>query len=214
VAHKPDVDALAVVVYQAFSLIPRRAKKLQTSGELTLPERVPLARLDGGGPASSAELSRVEQISPQAMRVTLGSLEARGLVQRELDPAAGRRQVTRSWCPRPAIRSGTRRGVQYRGVAHPGAGSAADRTAGCAFLMGGAQARRDVEPSGCIRGLFGIRSCSCCAPPPISVTRAFSAKQTVTPPRVRSPLHTGPPGSSFPLAQRLGDRGRSGDDPG
>jgi DNA-binding MarR family transcriptional regulator len=90
---KPDVDALATVVYQAFSLISRRAKQLQAVGEITLPERVALARLDRGGPASAAELARVEQISPQAMRVTLGSLESRGLVQREPDPADGRRQV-------------------------------------------------------------------------------------------------------------------------
>ncbi|WP_319446459.1 MULTISPECIES: MarR family winged helix-turn-helix transcriptional regulator [unclassified Mycobacterium] len=90
---EPDIDALAAVVYQAFSLISRRAKQMQTSGELTLPERVALARLDRGGPSSAADMSRVEQISPQAMRVTLGSLESQGLVQRELDPTDGRRQV-------------------------------------------------------------------------------------------------------------------------
>jgi DNA-binding MarR family transcriptional regulator len=90
---EPDIDALAAVVYQAVSLICRRAKQLQPVGEITLPERVALARLDRGGPVSAADLARVEQISPQAMRVTLGSLESRGLVQREHDPADGRRQV-------------------------------------------------------------------------------------------------------------------------
>lgn len=90
---EPNVDALAAVIYQAVSLISRRAKHLQAAGELTLPERVALARLDRGGPASAAELSRVEQISPQAMRVTLASLESQGLVRRESDPNDGRRQV-------------------------------------------------------------------------------------------------------------------------
>ncbi|BBX87210.1 hypothetical protein MAUB_50830 [Mycolicibacterium aubagnense] len=51
------------------------------------------SRLDRGGPASAAELARVEQISPQAMRVTLGDLESRGLVQRQPDPNDGRRVV-------------------------------------------------------------------------------------------------------------------------
>jgi DNA-binding MarR family transcriptional regulator len=87
---KPDIDAVAAVVYQAFSLISRRAKQLQTSGELTLPERVALARLDRGGPSSAADMPRVEQISPQAMRVRFGSFESRGLMQRELDPEDGR----------------------------------------------------------------------------------------------------------------------------
>lgn len=90
---EPSVDALAAVIYQAVSLISRRAKHLQAAGELTLPERVALARLDRGGPASAAELSRVEQISPQAMRVTLASLESQGLVRRASDPNDGRRQV-------------------------------------------------------------------------------------------------------------------------
>lgn len=89
----PSIDALAATVYQAFSLIARRGKQMQATGELTLPERVALARLDRGGPASAAELARVEQISPQAMRVTLASLESRGLVRRTDDPADGRRQV-------------------------------------------------------------------------------------------------------------------------
>ncbi|MGV0585665.1 MarR family transcriptional regulator [Mycobacteroides chelonae] len=35
----------------------------------------------------------MEQISPQAMRVTLGALESQGLVQRQPDPHDGRRIV-------------------------------------------------------------------------------------------------------------------------
>jgi DNA-binding MarR family transcriptional regulator len=38
-------------------------------------------------------LARIEQISPQAMGVTLGTLESRGLVQRRSDPDDGRRMV-------------------------------------------------------------------------------------------------------------------------
>lgn len=88
-----DVDKLAAVFYQANSLFSRRAKQLQLPGELTMPERVVLAKLDRGGPSSAAQLARMQQISPQAMRVTLGSLESQGLVQRATDPEDGRRQV-------------------------------------------------------------------------------------------------------------------------
>ncbi|HWF41783.1 MAG TPA: MarR family transcriptional regulator, partial [Acidothermaceae bacterium] len=46
---------------------------------------------DRNGPATSSELARVEQISPQSMGATLGALEARGFVERQADPADGRR---------------------------------------------------------------------------------------------------------------------------
>jgi DNA-binding MarR family transcriptional regulator len=93
VMDEPDVDKLAAVLYQANSLFSRRAKQLQAPDELTLPERVALAKLDRGGPSTAAELARILQISPQAMRVTLGSLESHGLVRRKPDPADGRQQV-------------------------------------------------------------------------------------------------------------------------
>ncbi len=92
-APSADLDELGTVLYSAIALIARRVKQLQTPGELTVPERVALARLDRGGPASAAELARIEQISPQAMGVTLGTLESRGLVQRQSDPNDGRRVV-------------------------------------------------------------------------------------------------------------------------
>jgi DNA-binding MarR family transcriptional regulator len=90
---KPDVDGLAAALYRGTALIVRRIKQLQAPDELTLPERTALARLDRGGPCSPAELARVEQISPQAMGVTLGSLESRALVHRQPDPQDGRRLV-------------------------------------------------------------------------------------------------------------------------
>jgi DNA-binding MarR family transcriptional regulator len=66
---------------------------VQAEGELTLPETSALARLDRGGPTTSAALARLEQISPQSMGATLGALEARGLVERRPDPGDGRRVV-------------------------------------------------------------------------------------------------------------------------
>ena len=54
-------------------------------------ERAAMSRLSHVGPATSAELARAEQISPQSMGVTLGALEARGLIRRDRDPQDGRR---------------------------------------------------------------------------------------------------------------------------
>ncbi|MEZ0367220.1 MarR family winged helix-turn-helix transcriptional regulator [Mycobacterium sp. pUA109] len=92
-AEEPDIDALAAALYQGVALVLRRTKRLQAADEVTLPERAALARLDRGGPATAADLARIEQISPQAVRVTLAALESRGLVRREDDPDDGRRQV-------------------------------------------------------------------------------------------------------------------------
>jgi len=74
-------------------LLVRRVRQAKSDGDLTLPESSALARLDRGGPTTSAALAKVEQISPQSMGTTLGGLERRGLVERRPDPEDGRRIV-------------------------------------------------------------------------------------------------------------------------
>ncbi|WP_078281244.1 MarR family winged helix-turn-helix transcriptional regulator [Mycobacteroides franklinii] len=86
-------DTLAAELFGGFVTIARRVRQLQTPGELTLPERASLARLEQGGPTTAAALARAEQVTPQAMGTTLSALESRGLVQRRPDPADGRRVV-------------------------------------------------------------------------------------------------------------------------
>src|SRR5215468_3228589 len=88
-----DIDRLAGELRMSLGLLLRRLRQAPAAGELTLPETAALARLDRGGPATSADLARAEQISPQSMGVTLSGLEARGLVARAADPADGRRAV-------------------------------------------------------------------------------------------------------------------------
>ncbi|MFC0435692.1 MarR family winged helix-turn-helix transcriptional regulator [Kutzneria buriramensis] len=88
-----DVDELAAALQDGIGLLARRLRQAPTPGELTLPERSALSRLDRGGPATSAELARAEQITPQAMATTLGGLEQRGLVRRHNDPHDGRRII-------------------------------------------------------------------------------------------------------------------------
>jgi DNA-binding MarR family transcriptional regulator len=74
-------------------LLLRRLRQVREAGGLSVPETSALARLDRNGPATSSELARVEQISPQSMGATLSALEARGLITRDPDARDGRRVV-------------------------------------------------------------------------------------------------------------------------
>jgi DNA-binding MarR family transcriptional regulator len=87
----PDVvaDALA----HSVSLLFRRLRQPLAKGELTLPERSALAKLERNGPTTAAALAKLEQISPQSMGATLSALESRGLVARAKDPWDGRRVI-------------------------------------------------------------------------------------------------------------------------
>lgn len=86
-------DRVARAVFVSLGLVRRRLRASGSPGELTFPEVAALARLERNGPATSAELARFEQISPQSMGATLAGLEERGLVCRGTDPADGRRVV-------------------------------------------------------------------------------------------------------------------------
>src|SRR5579875_3349767 len=92
-AKDPDVVAVAGALQMSVSLLRARLRAKPLEGDLTFPEMSALARLDRGGPATAADLARLEQISPQSMGSTLTGLEARGLIDRENDPADGRRIV-------------------------------------------------------------------------------------------------------------------------
>ena len=89
----PDPGELAATLRLSIGLLLRRLRQVPTADELTLSESAALARLDRGGPATSAELARAEQISPQSMGATLGALETRGLIVRSPDPEDGRRMI-------------------------------------------------------------------------------------------------------------------------
>src|ERR1700759_971457 len=85
-----DVGDVAVELRESVSLLLRRMRQTSPGG-LKLPENAALARLNRCGPTTSSALAKLEQISPQSMGATLAGLEARGLVARHADPAAGRR---------------------------------------------------------------------------------------------------------------------------
>ncbi|HWG63728.1 MAG TPA: MarR family transcriptional regulator [Streptosporangiaceae bacterium] len=91
--EKLDPDDVAAALYLSIGLFRRRLRQAPLPGELTLPEMSALSRLERAGSATPGELAKEEQISPQAMGTTLGSLEERGFIQRRSDPADGRRVV-------------------------------------------------------------------------------------------------------------------------
>ena len=62
----PDADEVAAALHVSIGLLRWRLRQVQAAGELTLPERSALARLDRGGPATPSALARLEQISPQS----------------------------------------------------------------------------------------------------------------------------------------------------
>jgi DNA-binding MarR family transcriptional regulator len=89
----PDVGQVAAALRVSIGLLLRRLRQVHVDGELSLPESSALVRLDRGGPTTSGELAKLEQISPQSMGATLATLEARALVERRPDPRDGRRVV-------------------------------------------------------------------------------------------------------------------------
>ena len=88
-----DDYEVAAALRVAIGMLVRKMRQARLPGELTLPETWALSRLDRNGPATSSDLARQDRISPQSMGATLAVLEQRGLVERQRDPADGRRVV-------------------------------------------------------------------------------------------------------------------------
>jgi DNA-binding MarR family transcriptional regulator len=86
-----DVHSVASALTVSIGLFVRRLRQSSVQDDLSLPEISALSRLDRAGPATTSDLARVDQITPQAMGATLALLEERGLVQRRRDPRDGRR---------------------------------------------------------------------------------------------------------------------------
>ncbi|MFE9854263.1 MarR family winged helix-turn-helix transcriptional regulator [Streptomyces sp. NPDC005780] len=84
------------VAQQLASVVGRLLRRLRSSSSeslLTPTQRSVLARLEDGGPATTADLARAEFVRPQSMRLTLGALDDQGLIERAPDPADGRKSV-------------------------------------------------------------------------------------------------------------------------
>ena len=83
--------AVADVLQVSIGVFTRQLRQAPVDGGLTFSELLALSRLERVGSATTSDLARAEQITPQAMGSTLAALEERGLVERHADPADGRR---------------------------------------------------------------------------------------------------------------------------
>ncbi len=74
----------------AIGLLMRRVRAAAASHELSWTEAAVLARLARDGPATTADLARVESMKPQSMGTTIAALEEMGMVERKPHPTDGR----------------------------------------------------------------------------------------------------------------------------
>lgn len=89
----PSAEQVANDLAGVVGRLLRRLRSSSSESLLTPTQRSVLARLEDGGPATTAALARAEFVRPQSMRLTLGALEEQGLVERAPDPDDGRKSV-------------------------------------------------------------------------------------------------------------------------
>ncbi|MFD5040541.1 MarR family winged helix-turn-helix transcriptional regulator [Streptomyces sp. NPDC058377] len=89
----PTAERVAADLSGVVGRLLRRLRSSSADSLLTPSQRSVLARLEDGGPATTASLARAELVRPQSMRLTLGALESQGFVTRAPDPADGRKSV-------------------------------------------------------------------------------------------------------------------------
>ena len=88
-----DTEELAAELRLVVGRIARRIRQAHPVGNVALSELSVLSRLDREGPDSPGSLAESERVRPQAMAVTLATLEQRGLVSRRQHADDGRRAV-------------------------------------------------------------------------------------------------------------------------
>ncbi|ADW68147.1 MarR family winged helix-turn-helix transcriptional regulator [Granulicella tundricola] len=75
---------------QSIGLLVRRSRAAAASHELSWTEARVLNRLAKDGPATTADLARVEGMRPQSMRPIIATLEQGGMIARQPHPTDGR----------------------------------------------------------------------------------------------------------------------------
>ncbi|MFJ8748361.1 MarR family winged helix-turn-helix transcriptional regulator [Streptomyces sp. NPDC102441] len=89
----PTAERVATDLSAVVGRLLRRLRSSSADSLLTPSQRSVLARLEDGGPTTTAALARAELVRPQSMRLTLGALESQGFVTRAPHPADGRKSV-------------------------------------------------------------------------------------------------------------------------
>ena len=90
-AERPSSLEQAVTgLLLATGQLTRRLRAETNLRELTWSQVAIMARLDGAGPMTTADLARAESVKPQTMGGTLAYMEEVGLVERHPHPTDGR----------------------------------------------------------------------------------------------------------------------------
>jgi DNA-binding MarR family transcriptional regulator len=88
----PDMppEAIVIELTMAVGQLLRRLRSETNPDGLSWSQSTALARLERGGPTTTADLARAEAVKPQSMGATLAELEREGLVARHPHPTDGR----------------------------------------------------------------------------------------------------------------------------
>ena len=86
----PSAETVAADLMLALGQFVRRLRSEANPHELNLSQMGALARLERQGPATTADLARMEAMKPQSMKVILAGLEEDELVERRPHPTDGR----------------------------------------------------------------------------------------------------------------------------
>jgi DNA-binding MarR family transcriptional regulator len=102
------LDNAVIDLTQAIGLLLRRVRAATASEELSWTESLVMARLEKGGPATTADLARAEGMKPQSMGTTVAALEKFGLVARKPHPTDGRQMNIELTAKGAALRKSTK----------------------------------------------------------------------------------------------------------
>ncbi len=85
-----DLESAVTELLLVTGQLTRRLRAVANTRELTWSQMAIIARLDGNGPLTTADLARLESVKPQSMGATLAVMEQEGLVHRQPHPTDGR----------------------------------------------------------------------------------------------------------------------------
>lgn len=107
-ANDLAAQEVAAAIIESIGVFSRQLRQAPVNGELTFSELFVLGRLERVGTATMSDLARASQVTPQAIRLTIGALESRGLLKRATDSSDGRQILV------SMTKSGTRQLRQRR----------------------------------------------------------------------------------------------------
>jgi DNA-binding MarR family transcriptional regulator len=97
-------DAKVMNFMTAIGLLKRRVRAAIASNDLSWAQMTVLARIEKGGPSTTADLARAERMKPQSMRTIVSALEGMGLVERKPHRTDGRQIIIKLTAKGAAVR--------------------------------------------------------------------------------------------------------------